>query len=109
MNRKLTSLLPAAALAVASLTAIAAMKLTPGQAGEPVAALFRPGIPGDEVFRRVIAAGGYVLRSGGLSSMIIARSDNPEFASTLYRMGALLVANADGARGCPEPTVGDSR
>ena len=109
MARKLISVLPAAALAVFSLATIAAMKLTPGTPGEPVAALFMPGVSADDAFRRVVSAGGYVLRPGGLPSMIIARSGNPEFASALYQMGAVLVADANGARGCPDSTTGDDR
>jgi len=109
MLRKLMSVLPAAALALMSLATLAAVKLTPGQPGEPVAALFRPDVSADDAFRRVVAAGGYVLRAGGLPSLIIARSSDPEFITALYRMGAVLVADANGARGCPEPTLGDSR
>ncbi len=109
MTRPLLSLLPAAALAAMSLTAIAAMRLAPGEPGRPVAALFGPGIGADDAFGRVVAAGGYVLRRGALPSLMIARSSDPDFTRALYRLGAVLVADADGARGCPEPTRGDSR
>lgn len=109
MLRKLVSVLPAAILAATSLAAVAAMKLAPGQPGEPVAALFMPGVGADGAFRRVLAAGGEVLRPGGLPSVLIARSADPDFAAALYRMGAVLVANANGARGCPDPTSGDTR
>jgi hypothetical protein len=103
------SVLPAAVLAVMSLATIAAVKLTPGQPGEPVAAFFMPNTTADDAFRRVVAAGGYVLRAGGLPSLIIARSSDPDFIAALYRMGAVLVADANGARGCPEPIPGESR
>jgi len=109
MARKLMSVLPAAALALMSLATIAAMKLTPGQPGEPIAALFMPNVSPDDAFRRVVSAGGTVLRPGGLPSMIIARSRDPDFTTALYQMGAVLVADANGARGCPEPTIGESR
>ena len=85
------------------------MKLIPAGSGQPVAALFLPQVTPDDAYRRVVAAGGYVLRPAGLPSMFIARSDNPDFTAALYRMGALLVADADGARGCTDQTPGDSR
>jgi hypothetical protein len=109
MDRKLVSVLPAAALAVMSLATIAVMKFAPGQPGEPIAALFMPDVSPDDAFRRVVSAGGYVLRPGGVPSMIIARSSDPEFTAALYRMGAVLVADANGARGCPDPSLGESR
>lgn len=109
MTSKLVSVVPAAVLAVMSLTTVAAMKLAPGQPGEPIAAVFMPDVSPDDAFRRVAAAGGDVLRPGGLPSMIIARSSDPNFTTALYRMGAILVADANGARGCPEPTIGESR
>ena len=109
MTRTLASILPAAALAVTSLVAIGAMKLAPGAPGQPVAALFPPGVNADDAFARIAAAGGLVLRRGGLPSMMIARSDDPDFTGALYRMGAVLVADANGARGCPEQTTGGSR
>ena len=84
------------------------MKLAPGGTGEPVAALFLPQVSADDAYRRVAAAGGYVLRPGGLPSMLIARSDNPDFPAALYRMGALLVADANGARGCSDRISGGS-
>ncbi len=109
MVRKFISVLPAAALATISLAAIAALKLAPAKPGEPIAAFFMPGVSPDDAFQRVASAGGYVLRPGGLPSMMIARSNDPDFTTALYRTGALLVAAADGARGCPDPTIGDSR
>lgn len=109
MTRKILSLLPAAFLAVTSLAAIAAMKLAPGGPDTPVAALFMPGVDADDAYRRVVAAGGDVLRPGGLPSLMIARSSDPDFPAALYRLGAILVADANGARGCLNPTRGDSR
>lgn len=109
MLRQLIAVLPAAVLATVSLAAIAAMKFAPAEPGEPIAALFMPDVGADDAFQRVVSAGGYVLRPGGLPSMIIARSGDPDFTAALYRNGAVLVAAANGARGCPEPTPGDSR
>ena len=109
MTRKIVSLLPAAILAATSLAAVAAMKLAPRQPGAPVAALFMPGVGAESAFRRVVAAGGEVLRPGEIPSVMIARSPNPDFPAALYRMGAVLVADANGARGCLTPTSGASR
>ncbi len=108
MTRRFLSVLPAAVLAMTSLTAIAAIKLTPSQ-GQPVAALFAPHLDADDAFQRVIVAGGTVLRRGGVPSLFIARSDAPDFVSALYKMGAVLVADANGARGCPEERIGVSQ
>ena len=107
MMRQLLSVLPAAVLALASLAAVAAMKLAPTD-GEPVVAVFSPQLDADDAFRRVIAAGGSVLRHGALPSLLIARSSEPDFVASLYKMGAVLVADANGARGCPEERMGDS-
>jgi len=106
--RQLLSVLPAAVLAVTSLAAVAAIKLAPA-AGQPVVAVFSPQMDTDEALRRVVAAGGSVLRHGGLPSLLIARSSEPDFVASLYKMGAVLVADANGARGCPEDGTGGSR
>ena len=47
-----------------------------------------------------VRAGGSIVASAGLSNVIIAHSDNPDFISTLYRSGAWLVLDAVKLRGC---------
>jgi hypothetical protein len=97
-------LLPVIGLAATSLLAIAALTLQPGPAGEPVAVLFAPFTDADMPLRRVAAAGGEILRHGAAGSIVIARSDAPDFATRLYTQGALLVASGLAAWACAPAT-----
>ena len=85
--------LPALALAIVSLAAIAVVTLQPGAPGTPVAVFFSPYRDGDSALLRVAAAGGEILRHGAAGSIVIARSDDADFTERLYAHGALLVSS----------------
>lgn len=88
--------MPAFALAIASLLAIGASTYRPASAGLPVAVFFAPFSDSDAALLRVAAAGGEVLRHGAVSTIVIARSDDPDFVERLYGAGALAVSAAIG-------------
>ncbi|WP_018181185.1 hypothetical protein [Kaistia granuli] len=48
----------------------------------------------------VARSGGSIVAGAGVANVIIARSDNPDFVSTLYSAGAWLVLDAVKLRGC---------
>ena len=88
---------PAAILAVLSLTGVAFARLVPAaDAAEPVAVFQLDG----DALASVIAAGGRILSPGGLPGSVIAIGDAPDFSSRLYAAGASLVLRAEGAMGC---------
>jgi hypothetical protein len=89
--------LPAAALAVLGLGAVALVRVLPqATAAEPVAVIAFKG----DALASVIAAGGRLLGPGGLPGSVIAIGDDPQFTTRLYAAGASLVLRADGAMGC---------
>lgn len=48
----------------------------------------------------VARSGGSIVAGAGVANVMIARSDNPEFISTLYEAGAWLVLDAVKLRSC---------
>jgi hypothetical protein len=48
----------------------------------------------------VAQSGGSIVATAGLPNIIIARSDDPEFVSTLYQAGAWLVLDTVKLRSC---------
>ena len=52
--------------------------------------------------RMIAAADGRLLSTGGWLGVVFAASEDPEFATKLYRAGAVLVFRADSAIGCPD-------
>ena len=88
--------LPACGLALLSLAVIAASSYQPGPPGSPVAAFFSPFVSSDVAVVRVAAAGGEILRHGASGSIVITRSDDPDFTRRLYGAGALVVSAALG-------------
>jgi hypothetical protein len=48
----------------------------------------------------VARSGGSIVATAGLSNVIIARSDDPAFVSTLYKAGAWLVLDSVRLRSC---------
>ncbi len=105
MTPKFPAVLPALVLALVSLLGLFAVRLAPGGSGQAVAAFFPPQLESEIALQRVAAAGGRIVRFGGLPSSVIARSDNPDFVRALYREGAFLVTNGDGVWGCGGPAV----
>src|SRR5690348_12848763 len=92
--RSIVVYLGCAVAALAAWTIISAAMAFAMPAGRSLAVLTRNGAELDVV----LAAGGLPLTITG--PMIIARSDDADFARKLYRAGALLVLDAEDAGGC---------
>ncbi|MCX5519749.1 hypothetical protein OSH10_15000 [Kaistia defluvii] len=93
-------LIPAGLLLVASAIAIFLSTLTADAGSQEVAVVAPLWSNAAETAGIVARAGGSIVASAGLSNVIIAHSDNPDFISTLYRSGAWLVLDAVKLRGC---------
>jgi hypothetical protein len=92
-DRRLSTLrtwLPALALLAVSFAASAWLMLRPAD-GRFVAAVFPPWWDVARSTDAVIAADGAILGLGGLSSIIVARSDRADFPARLRAAGALLL------------------
>lgn len=90
---------PAMVVAVASLLSLMAIAVIPVD-GQAVAAFFPPGFEHGDAYERVAAADGVVLRTAGFRGVLIARSDNPNFAARLRAAGAWLVLAAPPYASC---------
>jgi hypothetical protein len=73
--------------------------VAPSDASE-VAVVAPPWADEPQVAAIVAQSGGSIIAKAGLGNVIIARSDDPDFVSTLYRAGAWLVLDAVRLRGC---------
>lgn len=92
--------LPAVALVAFGTVGLAVAELRPSaEERKPVGILVLGGDAADAA-RVVAAAEGRLVAAGGWLQTVIARSDDPDFVAKLYRAGASLVFNADGAVGC---------
>jgi hypothetical protein len=96
----LVSLLPAFGLALATLATLAYGAFRPGPPGSPVAAIYAPGTSEETAFAAVAAAGGLPIRNGGFDNIVVARADDPGFASRLLANGAWLVVDAVALGAC---------
>jgi hypothetical protein len=93
-------LMPAALLLMASLFGSLAVGLVPRAGATQYAVLGPPWLGSGRMLALVDAAGGLPLDTGGWSNVVIAHSDDPDFAAALYRAGAWLVLDAVRLRGC---------
>jgi len=93
-------LIPAGLLLVASAIAIFVGTLTADGGSREVAVVAPLWANAAEAAGIVARAGGSIVASAGLSNVIIAQSDNPDFIASLYRSGAWLVLDAVKLRGC---------
>lgn len=94
------ALLPALALALAGLVALAGHALTrPGTPGQFLV-LTRPGLHRAEVLDLVHAAGGGVIAFAALPGLSVALSGDDGFADRVRQRGAWLVLPAPGSLGC---------
>jgi hypothetical protein len=93
-------LIPAGLLLVASAIAIFVGTLTASSGSREVAVVAPLWANAAEAAGIVARAGGSIVASAGLSNVIIAQSDNPDFIASLYRSGAWLVLDAVKLRGC---------
>jgi len=82
---------PAFLLLLAGAAALPVAASGTGDSGEPVAAVFAPGTTLAEAMDHVLAAGGVPLRGGPFANIVVARSDDPDFAVSLQLHGAWLL------------------
>ncbi len=92
-------LVPALALTLVSVVAVATAALSPA-AGAPVAAVFAPGTSAEDALRAVAAADGAAVRSGGFDNVVVAVSADPEFHHRLRRAGAWLLLDPKALAAC---------
>lgn len=93
-------LIPAGLLLVASAIAIFVGTLTASSGSREVAVVAPLWANAADTAGIVARSGGSIVASAGLSNVIIAHSDNPDFIASLYRSGAWLVLDAVKLRGC---------
>ncbi|MBL6080477.1 hypothetical protein JMJ56_20890 [Belnapia sp. T18] len=92
--------MPAALLLMASLFGLMAIGLMPRAGTTQYAVLGPPWLGPGRMLALVNEADGIPLDIGGWPNVVIARSDNPGFATALHRAGAWLVLDAVQLRGC---------
>ena len=96
----LSALLPALALALAGLVALAGHALTrPGAPGQFLV-MTRPGLHRAQVLDLVHAAGGGVIAFGALPGLSVVLSGDDGFEERVRQRGAWLVLPAPGSLGC---------
>jgi hypothetical protein len=88
-----------AALAVASVLAMAALQAHPRE-GAQVAAVFAPWTSDGGAIARVAQAGGLVVRRGIVDAIVVVQSDQPGLIARLYAAGAWLVIDPATLGGC---------
>ncbi|MGP1393902.1 MAG: hypothetical protein ACTS3R_00135 [Inquilinaceae bacterium] len=76
------------------------MTFRPAPGAEQLVAVFPPWLSLDQAIGRIGAAGGVAVRSGAIDSILLARSDAPDFAKALRQAGAWLVADPIVLGGC---------
>jgi hypothetical protein len=97
--RPTQSLIVVAALAVASVLAMAALQAQPRD-GTQVAAVFPPWTSDGGAIARVAQAGGLVVRRGIVDAIVVVQSDQPGLIARLYAAGAWLVIDPATLGGC---------
>ncbi len=91
---------PAGLLLVFSVVAIFVASMAADAQSKEVAVVAPPWAGAAEVAGIVARSGGSLVATAGLPNIIIARSDDPGFVSTLYQAGAWLVLDAVKLRSC---------
>jgi hypothetical protein len=91
---------PCGLLLVFSVVAIFLASMVADAHSTEVAVVAPPWADAADVATIVARSGGSIVASAGLPNIIIARSDDPEFVSTLYHAGAWLVLDAVKLRSC---------
>lgn len=87
---KRSYLLPLLLAIVGGLTLPLATVVLP-EPGQPVAVVFAPGVTLADAMGRVTAAGGLPLGAGTFGNVVVARSDQGDFADNLQKQGAWLL------------------
>ena len=94
-----------AAISLATLVAAAGAAAVPGGGDVAVAAVFPPWWTRAEAATAVARADGLNVREGGLSTVLIFRSADPDFADRLRAHGALLLVDPIAMEGCSAPSA----
>lgn len=76
------------------------MLAAPVGPGAAVAAVFPPWLDKSEILGAVSAAGGRMLRHGGIQSVALVRLESPDVAQQLKNAGAWAVVAPAGLFGC---------
>ena len=100
--------LAAFVLMAASSFVLGGLEAQPKDGGD-VAAVFPPWISGTGAFERVAEAGGAVIRAGVVDTILVAHSDDSDFARRLHRAGAWLVLDPVAFGGCLAPVATSSQ
>ena len=87
-------------LVCSTLFFVALIVTAPIAPGQVVAAIFPPWLNKTEVLGIVAAAGGHMLRHGGVESVALVKLETPEDAQRLKRVGAWAVIASDSLFGC---------
>ena len=91
----LGGVLPALALGVFSIFWTGSSVMAP-RPGEPVAAIFLPWVSSDAAFAATASANAdTILGNGGWPNVVIAQSNDPDFARHVRRLGAIVVLRAE--------------
>lgn len=80
--------------------ALPILLLTSPQGGRPVLVIVSPSLSAAETAMVVVAAGGALLRGTPLPWIVVAVSDDADFAGRLQRAGAWITVDASRVPGC---------
>lgn len=92
-------MIAAAVLAAASFLSMAALQAQPRDRAR-VAAVFPPWTSAEHAFAGVARAGGRVVRSGVIDTIVIVQGDEPDLVDRLYAAGAWAVVDPAAWGGC---------
>ena len=73
--------------------------------GQNVAAVFAPWLGTERAFGLVASAGGEIVRTGFIGTILVAHSDSPGFAERLRSAGAWMVVDPLALGGCLAPST----
>ncbi|MGE4322614.1 MAG: hypothetical protein AB7E60_06235 [Sphingobium sp.] len=104
-----TAWLPAALLLVTGLAGLAVVSILNGNASGPYLVIAPPGASLADTINLVGAADSRLVQAGRFPNMVIAASDQPDFAATLRKAGAWLAIPAPERGGCALPSSQEKR
>jgi hypothetical protein len=98
------ALIPALALGLVTLAAVAADRLQPAERGA-VAVVFPPSVDETAAWERVLASGGLIVGSTQLPNVVVAFAPDAGFEGRVRARGALLFMKASGLCTTPPATA----
>lgn len=87
-------------LTLGSFYGIAYVGLAPRDPMTGVGVIFAPWVSPAAALERASAAGGRIVRMGGLSSIVVVMPDRPDYPSKIMRTGALMVIDPGMLEAC---------